>query len=60
MHWNRDTNAAINILQVGVEWWLRGVRPEPLRRSTPTTPASVDSLLPEGILEDINLLSEQQ
>lgn len=60
MHWNRDTNAAINILQVGVEWWLRGVRPERLRRSTPTAPASVDSLLPEGILEDINLLSEQQ
>jgi len=60
MHWNRDTNAAINILQVGVEWWLRGVRPERLRRSTPTAPASVDSLLPKGILEDINLLSEQQ
>ena len=48
MHWNRDTNAAINILQVGVEWLLRGVRPANLRRSTINPLASGYSLPPDG------------
>ena len=33
-HWNRDVNAARNILEVGMHWWNHGTRPVALRRQS--------------------------
>jgi len=58
-HWNRDTNAAINILHVGLHWWRHGTRPDSLRKSTVTELVNSDSPFRNEALEDISMLSEQ-
>ena len=59
-HWNRDVNAAINILTVATEWFNSRTRPAPLRKSSETSNCVETHKQPGSITKLQRILTQQQ